>query len=117
MGKVFASLFYGLLFEIKVCTLSAVLLLSFFLWQSLETLQVLNFSYVWNLFLLRCCILAEPCRAFTSCPGQFGSCSSDLPRSFPHLLPCPLFWDPGVQTLLITPSCTHLNPSQNSGGL
>lgn len=41
MGKAFASLFYdGLLFEIKVCLLGAVVLLSLSLWQSLETLQV-----------------------------------------------------------------------------
>lgn len=36
--------------------------------------------------------MAEPCRAFTWCPGQFGS--SDLPPSFPDLV-----WDPAVQTL------------------
>lgn len=120
LGRVFPSLFYGLLFEIKVGTLSAAALLSLSLWQSLETLQVPIIFITFGI---------SSCQDFASWLGPaepLGAALGSLEAAvqtclIPSLVSCPVPWfGTPVFThchgeLLITPSCTHLNPRTLGG--
>lgn len=122
MGKAFASLFYGLLFEIKVCTLSAVVLLSLSLWQSLDTQQVPVFFIMFG--ISSCWDSALWLSPAEPLPAALGSLEAAVQIYLvPSLISCPVPWFGTLVfghcngELLITPSLTHLNPSQDTGGL